>query len=104
MFIDSFQVEVQNPATGKWTVNRRFRARYKWQNISRRILGILKRTRPEITGSPLIQSLIVKSDAHLHARKVALEKRPCSVRITRTEREGARLVKLIIWQNGEWRE
>jgi len=113
MFVDSYQVEVQDFVTvhqsfttvEKWTVVKSFRPRYKWRRVTYRILyGLLRRTRQEIVGDPSIQVLIVKSDAHLYAQDTRRTKYPQRVRITRIEREGAQLVKFVIWQNGKWLE
>lgn len=113
MFVDSYQVEVQNfvalhrsfTTVEKWTVVKSFRPQYKWRRVTYRILcGLLRRTRREIVGDPLVQALIVKSDAHRYAQNTMRTKYPQHVRITRTEREGAQLVKFVIWQDGKWLE
>lgn len=105
MFIDSYQVEVRSLTTEKWTVVKSFRPRYKWRCVTYRILcGLLRRPRQVIDGDPLIQALIVKSNAYRHARDVLRSRHPQSVRITCLEREGARLVKFVIWRDGIWLE
>lgn len=104
MFVDSYQTEVQNLATGEWKVDQYFRLRYKWRRIVHRVLGLLRRVRQEIVGDPQIQALIIKSDAYRHACHTMRVKRPRPVRITCIKREGARLVKFVIWQNGKWLE
>ena len=105
MFIDSYQVEVQNLVTEKWEVDQSFRPQYKWQRVTRRLLcGFLRWTRQQIIGDPLVQALIVKTDAHQHARRVMRERHPRHVRIVRVEREGSRIVKYAIWRDGKWLE
>lgn len=111
MFVNSYQVETQTFVYAKdfavpvWVTDRCFCPRYKWRRVTRRILwGLFKRIRQEITGDPLVQALIVKNDAHLHAQSLMRLASLQSVRITRIEREGARLVKFVIWQDGKWLE
>jgi len=106
MLIDSFQVEIQSLTTEKWEVNECFQPVYKWKQILRRVLWfpLWKRGRPVIDGDPHVAALIAKSDAHQHARRVARQRKPRNVRIVRVEREGARLVKTVVWQNGHWLE
>lgn len=104
MFTDSYQVEEQNLATSKWITLKRFRLKYKWANVKCRFLCLFKWTCPEIMGSELLLAVIVKVTAYNFAREVARNRRQRSVRITRTDREGARLVKVVIWLNGKWCE
>ena len=105
MFTDSYQVEEQNPATGEWETLKRFCLKYKWANVKCRFLCLFKRSRPKITGSKLLQAVIVKVTAYNFAREVVRNRRSSrSIRITRTDREGARLVKVVIWLNEKWCE
>jgi len=105
MFVESYQVEVQNFASEKWSVIKSFRLQHKWRRVTRRILcGLLRRTRQEIVGDSLVQALIIKSDAHRYAQITVRRTPPQLVRITRIEREGARLVKFVIWRDGKWLE
>ena len=115
MFVDSYQVEIQNSelafvnaeslVTQDWITDRCFCPQYKWRCITRRIWGgLFRRIRQEIVGDPLIQALIVKSDAHRYAQSLMRVDSLRSVRITRIEREGARLVKFVIWRDGKWLE
>ena len=111
MFVDSYQVEIQPLVNAEslvatdWVTNRRFCPQYKWRCIARRVWGgLFKRTRQEIVGDPLIQALIVKSDAHRYAQSLVRAGSFRSVRITRIEREGARFVKFVIWRDGKWLE
>ena len=115
MFVDSYQVEVLEvqilvdveieQITQDWVINRCFCPQYKWRRVIRRIWGCLfKRTRQEIAGSPLVQALIVKTAAHRYAQSLMRADSSRSVRITCIEREGARLVKFVIWRDGKWLE
>lgn len=105
MFVDRYQVEIQNPVTQDWEADRCFRLKYKWHQVTRRVLRCLwKRTRQEITGSSSVQALIVKSEAHQYAQKLWRVDWNRSVRITSIEWEGARLVKCVIWRDGRWLE
>jgi len=106
MLINSFQVEVQSLTTGEWSVDECFCPIYKWRQRLRRVLWfpLWKWSKPVIDGDPHIAALIAKTDAHLHARHVVRQRKPRNVRIARVEREGARLVKYTIWQNGHWLE
>lgn len=104
MFTDSYQVEEQSLSTGKWVKLASFRLKYRWRYVTHRLLGLIKWVRPEITGPKLIQAVIVKVRAYNYARKILRVRRPRSIRITRIDREGARLVKVVIWLNGEWNE
>lgn len=116
MLVDSYRVEVQSSATGKWKISRRFYPHYKWCRVTRCILlRVLKWTQREIAGDPQIRAydpdwapaLIVKNNAHRHARYILRTKCPRHfqhVRITRFEREGSQLVKCVIWQDGNWYE
>lgn len=107
MYIDSYQVEVQ--IRDCWHVNQRFRPQYKWKRVVHYLFGFWKQTRQEIAGDPLVLALIVKADAFRCAQGLArqltqqlIEEK---VRIARIEREGARLVKFVVWQNDKgWLE
>ncbi len=104
MFVDSYQVEEKNLSTGKWRVLKRFRLVYKWENVKRRFLCLFRRSHPEITGSKLVQAVIVKVNAYDYARKIEGTRQPRSIRITRVDREASRLVKIVIWIDGKWTE
>lgn len=105
MRIDCFQVEVQDHMTSEWRACGCFRPVFQWKQKWHRVLGCLwKRAHPGIVGDPQVALLIVKSDAHKYARQVLLYQRPHAIRIVRIEREGSRLAKFVVWQNGHWLE
>lgn len=102
-YIDSYQVEVQDGAN--WIVDRSYRPRYQWQPVVHRILGLFRWGREQrIKGDPEALAVIAKAEAVGRARYMLLRQRPASVRIARYEREGARLVKFVVWLNGDWCE
>lgn len=101
-FIDSYQVEVSDG--GKWIADQSFRPYYRWKPVAYWILGLFRLgRRQKIDGDAEAVALVAKSEAVLRARMLLYQQR-MDVRITRYEREGARLVKFIIWQDGEWVE
>lgn len=104
MHVDNYQVEVQNLTTLEWELDQHYRPVYKWGFVLHHLFGLLRWRKPQIIGDPEAVALIVKADAHRRARYVLLMRRPCSVRITRTEHEGSRLVKFVVWLNGRWIE
>jgi hypothetical protein len=104
MHVDSYCVEVQNLTTLEWELDQCFRPVYRWKFVLHRLFGFLRWWKPQIIGDPEAAALIVKVDAHRRARHVLFMCQPRSVRITRTEHEGARLVKFVIWLNGRWIE
>lgn len=105
MFIDCYQVEEESLITYEgWKTLEVFRLKYKWAYVVRLFCFLFRRPRPEITGSKMIQAVIVKIRAYDYARRAMRDRRPRSIRITRLEREGARLVKTVIWLDGKWVE
>jgi len=105
MFIDCYQVEEESLTTHEWEMLKVFRLKYKWTHtVRRRFFFLFRRPHPEITGSKMVQAVIVKTDAFNYARKIMRARRPRHIRITRIDREGARIVKIVIWLDGEWTE
>jgi hypothetical protein len=104
MYIDSYQVEVQNLKTLEWELDQSFQPIYKWVFVLHRLFGLLRWRKPQIVGNPEAIALIVKADAHCRARHVFIHSRPRNVRLVRVEREGSRLARFIIWLNGRWQE
>ncbi len=100
---DSYQVEVRSLVNEKWETVQCFRPRYKWHCVTRCILGLLRWTRRQIV-TPHIRALIAKGEAHQYARNAVHVRYPRHVRITCIEREGKRLVKFVVWQDGRWYE
>lgn len=102
-FIDSYQVEVQDQ--GNWIADQSFRPYYRWTPVAYWILGLFRLgKRQKIDGNAEAVALVAKSEAVLRARMLLYQQQPVNVRITCYEREGARLVKFIIWIDGEWVE
>jgi len=102
-FIDSYQVEVNDG--GNWIADQSFRPYYHWTPVAHWILGLFRLgRRQKIDGDAEAVALIAKSEAVLRARMLLYQQRPVNVRITHYEREGARLVKFVIWIDGEWVE
>lgn len=102
-YIDCYQVEVQDEAN--WIADRSYRPRYRWQPVVHKILGLFRwGCDQRIIGDAEALALLAKSEAVLRARYLLLHNRPASIRITRYERDGARLVKYVVWLNGAWCE
>jgi len=106
MFIDSYQVEVQQLSTLEWIVDSCFHTEYEWKPKFYRLLWMpwSRRSRPQIVGDPRVIAVVVKAEALKRARQVAFAHKPRSVRIVRIERQGAIVMKFVIWQNGRWFE
>jgi len=106
MYIDSYQVEVQQLSTLEWVVDSCFHTQYEWKQAIYRLFWMpwRKRSRPQIVGDPRVTEVVVKAEALKRARHLAFARRPRSVRIVRIERQGAVVMKFVIWQNGRWFE
>jgi len=104
MFVDCYQVEEESLTTHEWEMLKVFRLKYKWTHTVRRFCFLLCRPHPAIAGSEMVQAVIVKTSAFNYARRVMRTRQPRHIRITRIDREGARLVKIVIWLNGKWTE
>lgn len=104
MFIDCYQVEEENLATREWEAVKIFRLKYKWARAIRCFRFLFRRSRPEITEAKMMQAVIVKTSAFDYARRALRTGARHHIRITRVDREGGRLVKIVIWLNGEWTE
>lgn len=101
-YIDSYQVEVQDGE--EWVPDQSFRPYYNWTPVVHWIFGLFRfGRRQKIAGDAEAIALLAKSEAVLRARYTMFHQRAC-VRIARYEREGARLVKFVIWQDGDWCE
>jgi hypothetical protein len=102
-YVYNYQVEVQDGAD--WVTDRSYQPRYRWQSVVHKILGLFRWGREQrLMGDAEALALIAKAEAVVRARYMLLHSRPASIRITRSEREGARLVKFVVWLNGEWCE
>ena len=102
MLFNSYQIEIEDSTTGIWTVDRSFRPVFKWVLMSKRFLGFFRRKKPVVLGNPEIVAIILKADAHRHARHLHRIHLTQRVRIVRVEHEGSCMLKTVVWQNGEW--
>jgi hypothetical protein len=106
MYLDSYHVEVQQLTTLEWEFDSCFHTKYEWTQVFYRLFWLpwRKRSRPEIIGDPRVMAVVIKAEALKRARHLFCTRRPRSVRIVQVERQGALMVKQIIWQNDRWLE
>jgi hypothetical protein len=102
MLFNRYQVEVEDPTTGIWVPDRCFQPVFKWTYLPRKFLRFFWRKRPVAIGDPEVVAIILKADAYHYARRLHRTQTNRHVRITRVEQEGAGLLKMVVWQDGEW--